>query len=79
LQLALGQRRKRCSGGRRDGIEDAKQGVRVAVRVAGDQFGVIEVVAGVHLNALVEPAAHGDLAVLVQKRDFTRRSWSPRH
>ena len=38
--------------------------------VAGDQFGIIEIVAGIHLHALVEPAAHVDLALLVEQRDL---------
>ena len=41
-----------------------------ALRVAGDQFGVIEIVAGIHLDVLVEPAAHVDLALLVEQRDL---------
>ena len=38
--------------------------------VAGDQFGIVEVVAGIHLDVLVEPAAHVDLALLVEQRDL---------
>ena len=38
--------------------------------VAGDQFGIVEIVAGIHLDGLVEPAAHVDLALLVEQRDF---------
>ncbi len=36
----------------------------------GDQLRVVEVVAGVHLDRLVEAAAHVDLALLVEQRDL---------
>ena len=67
------RRRARASaarGGRRDRVEDAEQRVAVALRVAGDQLGVVEVVAGVHAHALGQAAAHGDLLVLVEQRDL---------
>ena len=51
-------------------VEDAEQRVRVALRVAGDQLGVVEVVARVHVHAHRQAAAHGDLLVLVEQRDL---------
>ena len=68
--VAGGQRGERGGGGRRDGVEDAEQGVAVALVVAGDQLGVVEVVAGIHAHALGELAAHDDLLVLVEQRDL---------
>ena len=62
--------RQRIGRRRRDGVEDAEQRVRKALVVAGDQFGVVEVVTGIHLDVLVEPPAHVDLALLVEQRDF---------
>ena len=62
--------RQRVGRRRRDGIEDAEQRVGKALVVAGDQFGVVEIVAGIHLHVLVEPAAHVDLALLVEQRDL---------
>ena len=41
--------RQRVGRGRRDGVEDAEQRVRKALVVAGDQFGIVEIVAGIHL------------------------------
>ena len=37
------------------------------LRVASDQFGIVEVIAGIHLHVLVEPVAHVDLALLVEQ------------
>ena len=64
------QRRERGGGRRRDGIEDAEQRVAVALLVAGDQLGVVEVVARIHAHALRQPAAHDDLFVLVEQGDL---------
>ena len=41
-----------------DRIEDAEQRVRMAVAVAGDQFGEIEIVTGVHADAFGQACAH---------------------
>src|SRR5205085_2486333 len=49
---------------------DAEQRVRKTLRVAGDQLGIVEIVAGIHLDVLVQPPAHVDLALLVEQRDF---------
>jgi len=43
----LAERRERGAGRQRDRIEDAEQGIAVMLAVAGDQQGVVEVVAGV--------------------------------
>ncbi|CAM5238203.1 hypothetical protein SGLAM104S_09362 [Streptomyces glaucescens] len=48
-------------------VEDAEQGVAEALVVAGDQLGVVEVVAGVAAHALREAAAQVDLALRVQQ------------
>ena len=72
-ELVVAAAAERLEGGRgdrRDGVEDAEQGVGVAVLVAGDQLGVVEVVAGVHAHALRQAAAHGDLLLLRQERDL---------
>jgi acyl-CoA reductase-like NAD-dependent aldehyde dehydrogenase len=42
----------------------------LAEAVAGDQLGVVEVVAGVHAHARGQAPAHGDFLVLVQQRDL---------
>ena len=61
---------------RRDRVEDAEQRVAVPVvlraadAVAGDQLGVVEVVAGVHAHAFGQAPAHRDLLVLVEQRDL---------
>ncbi len=70
LGFVRGQPHQRGGGRRRDGVEDAEQSVRIALVVAGDQFGVVEIVAGIHEHAGFQPAAHGDLAVLVEQRDL---------
>ena len=44
--------------------------MRKALFVAGDQFGIVEIVAGIHFYVSVETAAHVDLAALVEQRDF---------
>ena len=61
------QRRRR---GGRDRVEDAEQGVAVAVLVAGDQLGVVEVVARVELHAVGQPPAQRDLALVVEQGDL---------
>ena len=68
--IAAGERAERGGRGRRDGVEDAEQRVGIALRVARDQFGVVEVVAGEHADALRQAAPHGDFLVLVEQRDF---------
>ncbi len=42
----------------------------MAFFIAGDQLGVVEVVAGIHAHALWQAAAHGDFFVLGQQRDL---------
>src|SRR3954470_16644488 len=46
--VASGKPRQRIGGGGRDGVEDTEQRVRMALRIARDQFGVVEVVPSVH-------------------------------
>ena len=69
-QVVRGQRRQRPAHRRRDRIEDAEQRVGMALRVAGDQFRVVEVVAGVHAHAARQAPAHGDLLLLVEQADL---------
>ena len=75
-RVARRQRRQRGARRRRDGVEDAEQRIALAVRrlaadaVAGDQLGVVEVVAGVHAHAGGQAPAHRDLLVLVEQRDL---------
>ena len=42
----------------------------VAGLIASNQFGVIEIISGVHAHALGEAPAHGDFLVLVEQRDL---------
>ena len=51
-------------------VEDAEQRVGIALLVAGDQLGIVEVVAGIHAHAVRQAAAHGDLLLLRQERDL---------
>ncbi len=74
--VAFRERAERGARRRRDRVEDAEQRVavllvgRAAGAVAGDQLGVVEVVAGVHANAFGKAAPHRDLLVLVEQRDL---------
>ena len=52
LGPVAGERFQGGRGGRRDGVEDAQKRIRIAFVVAGDELGEIEVVAGVHANAV---------------------------
>ncbi|MCY1517728.1 hypothetical protein D9M68_524250 [compost metagenome] len=76
LAVALRQCAQGGTGRRRDGVEDAQQRIALAMRrlaaetVAGDQLGVVEVVARVHAHALRQAAAHGDFLVLVEQRNL---------
>src|SRR5438876_4788530 len=49
--IAARERGKRRGSGRRDGVEDAEERVRMSAVVAADQRGEVEVVARVHPNA----------------------------
>ena len=69
-QVARRQRRQRSAHRGGDGVEDAEQRIRMTLRVADDEFGVVEVVAGVHPHALRQAAAHGDLLLLVEQADL---------
>ena len=70
-RLVAARERGQCRRGRRrDRVEDAEQRVGVALLVARDQLGEIEVVTGVHPYARREAAAHRDLAVAVEQRDL---------
>src|SRR5215210_1625204 len=59
--------RERAGGGGRYGVEDAEEGVGEAFFVPSNELGVVEVVAGVHLDAPREASAHLHLPVLVQQ------------
>ena len=67
---AFGERRERGAGRRRDRIEDAEQGIAVALAVAGDQLGIVEVVAGVHAHARGQAGPQHDLLFLVEQRQL---------
>ena len=71
LPVAVGvagvERLERRRGGRRDGVEDAEQGIAVALVVARDQAREVEVVARVHADAGGEAAPHLDLTPLVEE------------
>src|SRR5438270_841307 len=41
--------------------------IRVSLRIAFDQLGEVEVVAGIHAHAFRQAPAHGDLLVLIQQ------------
>src|SRR5918912_74988 len=58
---------ERRGSGWRYGIEDAEEGVGEAFFVSPDKLGVVEVVAGVHLDALREAPAHLHFPVLVEQ------------
>src|SRR3712207_1848519 len=58
---------ERGGSGGRYGIEDAEEGVGEALIVPPDKLRVVEVVAGVHLDALREPPTHLHLPILVQQ------------
>ena len=66
-RASVAERRRRR---RRDGVENAEQRVGIAALVAGDQLGIVEVVAGVHAHALRNAPAHGDFLVLVEQRNL---------
>ena len=68
--VAGGKPRQRRRGGRRDRIEDAEQRIGIALLVAEDQFGEIEVVAGIHPHAGRQLAPHGDFPVGVEQGDL---------
>jgi hypothetical protein len=53
--------------GRRNRVEDAEERVRVALRIAFDQLGEVEVVTGIHARPLGQLPAHGDFLVLVEQ------------
>lgn len=67
--VALAQQRDRMGGGRGQRIEDAQKRVAEALIVALDQFGIVEIVAGMLSDV---PAAGGAsaLLVLVQEADL---------
>ena len=43
---------------------------RVTLRVAGDQLGIVEIVARIHAHALRQAAPHLDLLLLVEQRNL---------
>ena len=69
-EIAGRELREPRGGGRRDAVEDAEQRIGKPELVAGDQLGIVEVVAGIHAHALRQPPAHGDFLALRQERDF---------
>ena len=76
FHVALREFAEGGTGSRCNRVEDAQQCIALAVEpfaalaVAGDQLGVVEVVAGVHAHAGGQAPAHGDFLVLVEQRDL---------
>ena len=64
--VAPRERAQRRGCGGRDGVEDAKQRIGMVAAVAGDELGVVEVVAGIHAHTLGQAPAHDDLFLLGQ-------------
>ena len=60
--------RQRCRG--RDRIEYAEKRMRIALRVASDQIGIVEVIARIHLHAGRQSPPHGDLLAIIQQRNL---------
>ncbi len=76
--IVFRQRHQRRRGGRRDGVENPQQRIRMTLGVAFDQLGIVEVVAGVHPHSRGrcggarspssgQAPAHGDFLVLVEQ------------
>jgi hypothetical protein len=70
--VARGEPRQRIGRRRRDRIENAEQRVRETLRVAGDQFCIVEFVAGIHFHARSQPTPHVDLAMLAHDAPWPR-------
>ena len=64
------QRGEAGACGRCDRIEDAQQGLAVPSFVAFNQLGIVEIVTRIHPDAFGQAAAHVDLFLRVQQRDF---------
>src|SRR5262249_41938501 len=65
--------RKACKARRScrcDRVENAQQRVRIAFFVAGDQFGVVEIVAGIHPYVRRQLPPHLDFLLLREQRDL---------
>src|SRR5262249_17821572 len=68
LQVASRQPCKTRRGGGRNRVEYAQEGIRISLLVAGDQFGVVKIVAGVHSYARRYPTAHLVFLVFREQR-----------
>ena len=55
---------------RGDGVEDAEQRVGMALFVTLDQFGIVEIVTGIHADTLRQTPAHGDFRFTGEQRDL---------
>ena len=69
-EVIAGERGQGAAHRRGDGVENAQQRIGMAMRVAGNEFGVVEIIAGIHPHAFWQAAAHGDFLLVVQKGDF---------
>ena len=58
------------SGCRRERIEDSKQSVAIALGIPGNEFGVIEVITGIHFHAIRQTTTHDDFFVFIEQTDF---------
>ena len=70
VRVVGGKPHQRGRRGRRDRVENPQQRIGIALAVARNQLGVVEVVAGIHAHAGRQPAPHRNLALLVQQRDL---------
>src|SRR5208282_2511979 len=65
------------SGGRRNAIEDSKKSIAVTSLITLDEFRIVEIVTGVHSDALGEETAHGDFSLWIEQRDLNAVYFSP--
>src|SRR5947209_10933439 len=61
---------ERGRGCRCDRVENPEEGVGMTLLIAGDQLGIVEIVACIHAYAGRKPPAHCNLLLLVEERNF---------
>src|SRR5947209_1359667 len=61
---------ERGRGCRCDRVENPEEGVGMALFIAGDQLGIVEIVACIHAYAGRKPPAHCNLLLLLEERNF---------
>src|SRR5882672_4444713 len=69
-RVARCQASERGGSGRCDRVENAEQRIGMAFPVAFDQFGIVEIVPGVHAHACRKTPAHVDFLLSIEKRDL---------